>query len=233
MCIRCGTLFSMPSDPGPGPTLRERKRDRTRKALIDAALDLFERNGYDGTTVADIAEAAEIGTRTFFSYFASKEELLFPESDARVAAAVAAIADREPGDRPADVLLRALRDVGAADGEPDDMVDRVAAVRVALFRAVPAVRGRALQIQLDAQREIAGHLQRAFPADLDAVSAAALVGAFIGAVSGALQVLLDDPDAPADPDHLRRQLRHATDLALRPWQESISPELGLPARDGC
>jgi AcrR family transcriptional regulator len=207
----------MASTTGAAGTLRERKRDRTRRALIDAAIDLFERNGYDGTTVADIAEAAEIGTRTFFSYFASKEELLFPESDARVAAAVTAIANRKPDDRPADVLLRALRDVGAADGEPDDMVDRIAAVRVALFRTVPAVRGRALQIQLDAQREIAGHLQRAFPAELDAVTAAALVGAFIGAVTGALQVLLDESEAPADPDALRRQLRRATDLALRPW----------------
>ena len=209
----------MASSTGSGSTLRDRKRERTRKALIDAAVNLFERNGYEGTTVADIAAAADIGTRTFFSYFASKEELLFPESDARVAgAAVTAIANRQPGDRPADVLLRALRDVGAADGEPDDMVDRIAAVRVALFRTVPAVRGRALQIQLDAQREIAGHLQRAFPAELDAVGAAALVGAFVGAVSGALQVLLDDPNTPADPDDLRRQLRHATDVALRPWQ---------------
>src|ERR1700722_19581180 len=209
----------MSSDTGPGGTLRDRKRDRTRRALVNAAIDLFERHGYDGTTVADIAEAADIGTRTFFSYFASKEELLFPESDARVQAAVTAIANRKPDDRPADVLLRALREVGAADGEPDDMVDRIAAVRVALFRTVPAVRGRALQIQLDAQREIAGHLQRAFPAELDQVTAAALVGAFVGAVSGALTVLLDDdPDALADPDNLRRQLRRATDLALRPWQ---------------
>jgi AcrR family transcriptional regulator len=225
---------------GPGSTLRERKRERTRRALVNAAIDLFELHGYDGTTVADIAEAADIGTRTFFSYFASKEELLFPESDARVAAAVTAIANREPGDRPADVLLRALRDVGSTgeerddeerdDEERDDMVDRVAAARVALFRTVPAVRGRALQIQLDAQREIAGHLQRAFPDELDAVSAAALVGAFIGAVSGALQVLLDDPDAPADPDSLRRQLRQATDLALRPWQSRSSPS---PRAGGC
>jgi hypothetical protein len=44
------------------------------------------------------------------------------------------------------------------------------------------------------------------------------VGAFIGAVTGALQVLLDESEAPADPDNLRRQLRHATDVALRPWQ---------------
>jgi AcrR family transcriptional regulator len=215
---RCDMLSGMAFTTGSGATLRERKRDRTRKALIDAAVDLFERNGYDGTTVADIAEAADIGTRTFFSYFASKEELLFPDSDARVAAAVTAIAHREPGDRPVDLLLRALRDVGAPDGEPDDMVDRVAALRVALFRTVPAVRGRALQIQLEAQREIAGHLQRAFPDDLDEVSAAALVGAFLGAVSGALQVLLDAPDAAADPDGLRRQLREATAVALRPWR---------------
>jgi AcrR family transcriptional regulator len=208
----------MPATTGPGRTLRERKRDRTRQALVNAAINLFERHGYDGTSVADIAAAADIGTRTFFSYFASKEELLFPDSDARVQAAVAAIADRMPEDQPADVLLRALHNVGAATGEPDDMVDRVAALRVRLIRTVPAVRGRALQIQLDAQREIAGHLQQAFPGELDQVSAAALVGAFIGAVSGALQALLDDPDAPGDPDYLRRQLRRAADIALRPWR---------------
>jgi len=184
----------------------------------DAAADLFQRHGYDGTTIADIAAAADIGTRTFFSYFASKEELLFPEADARIQAAVAAIADRKPDDRPADVLLRALHDVGATDGGPDDLVDRVAALRLRLIKTVPAVRGRALQLQLDAQLEIARHLRRAFPDELDDVGAAALVGAFIGAVTGALQVLLNDPATLDNPDRLRHQLRHATDIALRPWQ---------------
>lgn len=97
-------------------------------------------------------------------------------------------------------------------------MDRVAALRLRLIRTVPAVRGRALQLQLDAQREIAGHLRRAFPDELSKVGAAAMVGAFIGAVSGALQVLLDDPAALDDPDRLREQLRHATELALRPWR---------------
>jgi AcrR family transcriptional regulator len=208
----------MSSSTGEGRTLRDRKRDRTRRAIVDAAVDLFERHGYDGTTVADIAAAADIGARTFFSYFASKEELLFPESDARIQAAEAAIANRKPDDRPADVLLRGLHDVGATDGGPDDLVDRVAALRLRLVQTVPAVRGRALQLQLDAQLEIARHLRRAFPDELDDVSAGALVGAFIGAVTGALQVLLDNPAALKDPDHLRQQLRHATDIALRPWR---------------
>lgn len=196
------------------PSLRERKRERTRQAIVDAAVGLFQRHGYEGTTIADIAATAEIGTRTFFSYFASKEDVLFPESDARVAATMAAIEARKPGDRPADVLLRALREV---NGTSTEMASPTAALRLQLARTVPAVRGKALQIQLDAQQEIAWHLQAAFPGQLDAVHAAALVGAFIGAVTGALQVLLGAPGALDDPRRLQERMREATDAALRPW----------------
>ncbi|HEX6682373.1 MAG TPA: helix-turn-helix domain-containing protein [Candidatus Limnocylindrales bacterium] len=197
-------------------SLRERKKERTRQALIDAAVELFQRRGYDKTTVADIAAAADIATRTFFGYFASKEELLFPESDERVRAAVKAIEERKPEDTPADLLLRALHDVGEASGE---MVSPLAAVRVQLIQTVPAVRGRALQLQLDAQREIAGHLVAAFPGELDRVTAGALVGAFIGAVSGALQALMDNPTTNANANaNARADLREATAIALRPWR---------------
>jgi AcrR family transcriptional regulator len=196
-------------------TLRHHKKIRTRQAIVDAATELFATRGYEKTTVADIAAAADIGTRTFFSYFASKEELLFPQADARVAAAVDAIATRKPGEGPAEVLVRALREAGASD---DDLVNPLARLRLQLIRTVPAVRGRGLQIQVDAQREIARHLRDAYPDELDEVSAAALVGALIGAVSGALEVLLDDPDAVAGgPELLKERLRQATDVALRPW----------------
>lgn len=208
----------MSSSTGAPRTLRDRKRDRTRKALVDAAVELFERNGYQGTTIADIAAAADIGTRTFFGYFASKEELLFPEADGRVDAALTAIAERNPGDRPSDVLLRALRDVAGPEGQPNDMVNRLTALRMRLIRTVPAVGGRALQIQFDAQRDIAQHLQQAFPDELDDVSAAALVGAFVGAVSAAVQAQLDNSSGSDDPEQLRRHLHDATDIALRPWR---------------
>jgi AcrR family transcriptional regulator len=198
----------------PAATLRERKRERTRAAIVAAATDLFESRGYDATTVADIAAAAEIGTRTFFSYFASKDELVFPEADARVLAAVAAIAARGPQDRPTDILLRALSSVAEAG---HDIVGRQGDLRMRLIQSVPAVRGRALQLQLDAQREIARHLRIAFPNELDEVSAAAVVGAFIGAVAGAVQAIVDAGPA-ADPAARTTALKSATDIALRPWK---------------
>ncbi|MFC0550651.1 TetR/AcrR family transcriptional regulator [Planotetraspora thailandica] len=209
-------------------SLRDRKRARIRQTLVDAATELFESNGYDETTIADIAAEADIGTRTFFSYFASKEELLFPESDARVQAAVEAIASRGPGEGPAEVLLRALHKVG---DDSDEMTSRLAALRLRLVRSVPVVRGRALQIQLDAQREIARHLAAAFPERLDEVSAAALTGAFVGAVTGALQVLLDDLDGLGDPAAIQEAVRRATDVALTPWLQA-SAWTAEPPRHG-
>lgn len=204
-------------------SLRDRKRARTRQALVDAATELFESKGYDETTVADIAATAEIGTRTFFSYFASKEELLFPESDDRVRAAIEAIEQRGTDDPPAAVLLRALHKVG---DDSDDLASRLAALRLRLIQTVPAVRGRALQIQLDAQRQIARHLAQAYAGELDEVSAAALTGAFVGAVTGALQVLLEDAGNRDDPAVVQAAVRKATDIALTPWLHATERRKG-------
>lgn len=201
-------------------SLRDRKRARTRQALVDAAVELIERKGYEATTIADIAAAAEIGTRTFFSYFPSKEDLLFPETDRRVRVAVDAIASRSPDEEPVDVLLRALRE---ATDESEDMTGPLAALRIRLTMEVTAVRGRALQLQWESQREIARHLATAYPDRLDEVSAAALVGAFVGAATGALTVLMEDPERRADPAAIRELLQKATDIALRPWVPQIRP----------
>jgi len=208
------------------PGLRERKRQRTRQALIDTATDLFQRYGYDRTTIADVAAAAEVGTRTFFSYFASKEDLLFPAVDTRIQAVIDAITTRRPGERPTEVLLRALGGV-AADA---DLTCPLAALRLELIRTVPAVQRRGLQLQHDAQHKIAEQLHAAFPDDLDEVIAAALVGSFMGAVTAALQVLLADLDSLTDRSQLSQRLNHATAVALQHW--SAPPVAQPTARTG-
>ena len=84
--------------------LRERKKQRTRETIVNAAFDLFEERGFEGTTIADIAEAAEIAPRTFFSYFPSKDDVVFHDFEERYAMVASWLRDREPGTNAIDAL---------------------------------------------------------------------------------------------------------------------------------
>jgi AcrR family transcriptional regulator len=82
----------------PEPGLRERKKQRTRETIARAAHALFAERGYHATTLNDIALAADVSTRTIFSYFASKEDILFSDFPLMRDALGRALADRPAGE---------------------------------------------------------------------------------------------------------------------------------------
>src|SRR6478735_8774094 len=61
--------------------LRQRKKESSRRAIEDAAWELFAEKGYEETSVNDIAEHADVAPRTFFRYFPTKEAVLYPQFD--------------------------------------------------------------------------------------------------------------------------------------------------------
>src|SRR5215475_8553291 len=64
--------------------LRERKKQRTRQAIVEVGTDLFVRQGYQQTTLAQIAEAADVSPSTFFNYFDTKVDVVFCLFDAEI-----------------------------------------------------------------------------------------------------------------------------------------------------
>ena len=80
MARRAGTLDRVATG------LRERKKQAVKTALEQTALRLFMEKGYENTTVEEISEAVDVSTRTFFRYFATKDEVLFAHQAERLAA---------------------------------------------------------------------------------------------------------------------------------------------------
>jgi AcrR family transcriptional regulator len=79
---------------------RQRKKQRTRDALIEAAMELFAAKGYDRTAVHEITDAVDVSERTFFRYFASKEDLVLSFARDGMTAFAQALAGRPPQEEP-------------------------------------------------------------------------------------------------------------------------------------
>ena len=99
-------------------SLRERKKDDTRRALIDIAYRLTLDRGFDGFTIAEVADAAGVSRRTFSNYFTSKAECVLAWNDVQGEQAIAALRDADPAE-PIDALIRRLLRMVTADADGD------------------------------------------------------------------------------------------------------------------
>jgi len=92
------------------PSLVERKQQAARERIVRAAAELFAERGFDGVSVSDIAERAEVGRTTFFRHFGDKQEVVFAREEALLQALTAAgLGPVRPGDRSARAALQALQ----------------------------------------------------------------------------------------------------------------------------
>jgi AcrR family transcriptional regulator len=111
------------------PGLRERHMDRTRAAIVDAALALFSEQGFTETTVDAIAERADVGRRTFFRYFPAKESVLFHDIDNQIQATLDSLTGRPADEPPFTALIAVLRESAgrfSADLEKRRLLAKVA-----------------------------------------------------------------------------------------------------------
>jgi AcrR family transcriptional regulator len=186
------------------PGLRERKKQRTRQAIATAALRLFAERGYEETTIADIAAAADVSPRTFFSYFPSKDDVVFAEIDDRLAE-VAERLRRTPRETPMETIRRSIVDVleAVAAEHPD-----YGGVQVALVLERPGLRARAMQRLMDAQESIEALFRDLCPgiSEIDAVAAAGI------AIGGMQAVVAHCRREGYDPISMRTALDRAVDL---------------------
>src|SRR5215470_10627423 len=168
------------------PGLRERKKARTRAAIREHALRLFREQGYDATTVEQIAEAAEVSPSTFFRYFPTKEDVVL--QDDMDLLWMDAFRAQPPDLGPIAAMRTAVRSVFASLGAAE-----LAQLREAmdLAMAVPAVRARMLEEFARTVQIIAGAVaERSGRAAAD-FEVKALAGAVVGV---AMAAWFDQPD---------------------------------------
>ena len=165
------------------PGLRERKKQQTRAKIERVALQLFAERGYDQTTLADIAEAADISPRTIFAYFESKEDILFCDEPSMYERLAQTLNDRPPGATTVDALREFISAIDESD-EQTKLRKRIIGANEGLRLSE---RGRSAAIEQLITESIAKDLGDIGPDDVRPRMIAASVTAAFSAVRDRLQ----------------------------------------------
>lgn len=191
------------SEPSAGaPGLRERKKARTRAAIQEHAIRLFHAQGYDATSVEQIAAAAEVSPSTVSRYFPAKEDLVVGDAYDTLSAAVAA---QPPGLS----AIQALR--GAVAGLPAGELG-AQRERVLLVLSVPALWGASLDHLTGTLRALTGLVAAREGRARDDAEVRTVAGAVFGVLLEVLFRWAGDPglDLPAELDRALGRLEAFT-----------------------
>lgn len=163
--------------------LRERKKRERRHHIEEVALSLFEANGFEATTIDDIAAAADIAARTFFSYFPTKEDVALADYSARLDLIIVEVR-RSPPELPVWQVLRAAFSAVASDYE----AERTRLIRrFTVMAAAPSVYAQSLRLQAIWERELASELSARTGTPLDDPEPTLLAAAALAAMRSSLE----------------------------------------------
>lgn len=170
-------MTAMAAEPTPPPSLRERKKLRTRAAIRRATYRLVAEQGYEAATVDRIAAAADVSPSTVVRYFPVKEDILLTdESDAVLDARLRARpADEEPLESLRAVVLDAV--ATALADEPEET-----RLRARVVVEVPAVRARLTETAAETAQRLARALAERTGRDPDDLEVRVFTAAVLGAL---------------------------------------------------
>lgn len=169
-------------------SLRQRKKRATRSALVAAANQLFHEKGFEATTVDELCEVVEVSRRTFFRYFPSKEEVVFPHRAERLQRFLAFLEDAPEHESPFDTL-RQVAKVFAVEY----MENRAHAIaQQQLIQSSPSL--QALESAIDREWEVAMarvFVQRSGSGAAAELRAWVLAGATVGVIRATMRHWFD------------------------------------------
>jgi AcrR family transcriptional regulator len=168
--------------------LRERKKAKTRLAIREHAMALFKDQGYDKTTVEQIAAAAEVSPSTFFRYFPSKEEVVL--QDDYDALLIAAFHAQQVGVPPLQALRNAISEVFLSMPEGQQAQE---AERIRLMTEVPELRARMLAQVSEMIQMLAEAVAERVGRQSDDFEVRTFAGALVGVALGIAASSGDDP----------------------------------------
>ncbi len=174
-------MSTPPLEIGHRLSLRERKKLKTRRSLQEHALRLFKEQGYDGTTVEQIAEAAEISPSTFFRYFPTKEDVvLTDEYDPLI---IEALREQPPELPPVEAVRNVMRAIVGAMMADDRqrILDRSR-----MMMSVTALRSRQWDQTKDTQRMLVTALAERLGRPADDFAIVAFAAAMIAVWEAAI-----------------------------------------------
>lgn len=153
MSEQCDNAHNSPGETG---SAGEQERAPIRDLLVSAAFELFAEHGYDGTTIDDIVRQAGVGRRSFFRYFPTKEEVVFPDHESALANMVGYLEEGAQDPDPIGRVCGAARLVMRMYAENAEFSVR----RYMLTRKVPALKAHETAVVRRYERALAAYLER-------------------------------------------------------------------------